>query len=92
MRTSEEITLGKKQAFRAAADAQSEILSKDGLALELAGFIYECLTLQVPIATSCEKAGKACNPDMLKRFQALNSANGKVQDPRWEQLTKLSTL
>lgn len=76
-------------------DENEEIitLSKNDVEIDIAGLIYEYITVSVPFIAACsnEGNGRDCDKDMLDRLTKLSGGDEqeKSVDPRWDALKKL---
>ncbi|WP_248282084.1 YceD family protein [Mucilaginibacter robiniae] len=76
-------------------DADEEIitLTKNDTEINIAGLIYEYVTVAVPFIAVCDNEGNTpyCDKDMLDRLNKLSSSDEqeKSTDPRWDALKKL---
>jgi uncharacterized protein len=76
-------------------DEDEEIiaLGKNDTEIDIAGLIYEYITVAVPYITACsnEGNGRDCDKDMLDRLNQLSGGDEqeKSEDPRWDALKKL---
>ncbi|MVN92517.1 YceD family protein [Mucilaginibacter aquatilis] len=76
-------------------DEDEEIitLGKNDTEIDIAGLIYEYITVAVPYITACsnEGNGRDCDKDMLDRLNELSGGDEKEksEDPRWDALKKL---
>lgn len=76
-------------------DEDDEIitLKKNDHEINVAGLIYEYVTVAVPFITRCGDEGNTpyCDKEMLDRLQKLSGSGetNEQQDPRWDALKKL---
>lgn len=76
-------------------DADDEIitLNKNDTEINVAGLIYEYITVAVPFIAVCSNEGNTpyCDKDMLDRLNKLSGGDEqeKSADPRWDALKKL---
>ena len=76
-------------------DADDEIitLNKNDTEINVAGLLYEYITVAVPFIAVCDNEGNTpyCDKDMLDRLNKLSGGDEqeKSADPRWDALKKL---
>lgn len=76
-------------------DEDEEIITlrKNDYEIDVAGLIYEYVTIAVPFITRCDDEGNTpyCDKEMLDRLNNLSgeSETTEQQDPRWDALKKL---
>jgi uncharacterized metal-binding protein YceD (DUF177 family) len=76
-------------------DEDEEIitLKKNDYEINVAGLIYEYVTVAVPFITQCDNPGNTpyCDKEMLDRLQKLSGSGETTEphDPRWDALKKL---
>ena len=74
-------------------DEEIIILTKNDTEIDIAGLIYEYITVAVPLIAVCGNEGNTqyCDKDMLDRLNKLSGSdeNEKSADPRWDALKKL---
>ena len=74
-------------------DEEIITLTKNDTEINIAGLIYEYITVAVPLIAVCENEGNTpyCDKDMLDRLNKLSGSdeNEKSADPRWDALKKL---
>lgn len=76
-------------------DEDEEIitLTKNDTEINVAGLIYEYVTVAVPFIAVCDNEGNTpyCDKDMLDRLNKLSGSDEqeKSTDPRWDALKKL---
>ena len=76
-------------------DGELITIPQDEGFVDVAGLIYEFITLAIPIRHVHEP--EDCNQEMLKRLRCLspettNTPNDSKADPRWSELEKLKTI
>lgn len=67
-------------------------LSVDTYELDVSPFIYEYLSIALPLKSSCDEIEKECNSEMISIMQKVNSQSehkGEI-DPRWEGLKNIN--
>jgi uncharacterized protein len=75
-----------------AEDEEIMTLNKNDNEIDVAGLIYEYVTVAVPFIASCGNEGSTpyCDKDMLDRLNKLSGSDEqeKSADPRWDALKK----
>lgn len=74
-------------------DDEIIILHKNDQEINVAGLIYEYISVAVPLIKLCEDGNKECNTEMLERLKSFSGENDKENntgsDPRWDALKNI---
>lgn len=74
-------------------DEEIITLTKNDTEINIAGLVYEYITVAVPFIAVCGSEGNTpyCDKDMLDRLNKLSASDEqeKSADPRWDALKKL---
>jgi uncharacterized protein len=77
-------------------DLEIIVLNKKESSIEIAGILYELISVSVPFIKICEENGNGqqCDQEMIARLESLSPATESTkedndEDPRWAALKKL---
>lgn len=63
-------------------------LSEDEDEINIAQYLYEFISLSVPMKKTCDQIDKDCNPEVINILKKHQPKEDEI-DPRWEELKKL---